>query len=277
MAQFSHTHTVNLFCFLGDWSMELHGIDVSHHNQTSRIPWEKIRETSEFCICRAGYGAKLRDRNVTEHMRAARGHGFVVGLYHFFRPQHTPEAQFQLFKSVADEVGCGPGDIVPFVDIEHDPVPKPGTDVQPSWSQPARDLVAMIIDAYADCGVYITAREWSMLGSPSWVLERPRWVAHYTSGALSSPASKPARIWQHRVGPYDPQGPGGYFPNEPGLILDQNRAQSPLPLIHADRPPVAVPPLEPGEQQFTGLPDDLRGAIDEDKRLDIQERNKQWD
>jgi GH25 family lysozyme M1 (1,4-beta-N-acetylmuramidase) len=249
---------------------ELLGVDVSHHQQSTLVPWSRIRERSSFCICRSGYGAKLRDRNIGAHMRLAREHGFTVGLYHFFRPIHSPEAQFKLFQSVAEEVGCGPGDIVPFVDIEHDPVPKPGNDVQPSWSQPARDLVTMIIEAYSDCGVYISKREFGFLGEPSWLLGRPLWVAHYRDGAPETPASRPARIWQHRVGPYDPDGKGGRFPSATELVIDQNRAWEPLPLLKAKLPP--IPKLEPGPQEFIGLPDDVYNDIAEQKRKDILDK-----
>ena len=251
--------------------MASYGIDVSHHQRSAAVPWAKIRETSTFCICRTNYGAELRDRHVTTHMRMAREHGFTVGLYMFFRPHHTPEAQFRLFRSVAEEVGCEPGDIVPFVDIEHDPAPKPGNDVQPSWSQPARDLVTMIIEEYSDCGVYISAREFGFLGSPSWVLSRPLWVAHYTAKqAPDTPAGRPARIWQHRVGPYDSTGPGGYFPSADELVLDQNRATLPLPTIRAKLPAAPKPSSWIGE---FGLPEDVRDDLAEAKRQDILEKS----
>ena len=124
----------------------------------------------------------------------------------------------------------GEGDIVPALDIEHDPLPKPGSDVAASWSARCEELVSRIAEQFGDALVYITKREWVQLGSPAWVLERPLWVAHYT------PAPKPATpgdieptIWQYRVGPFDPQGPGGFDKARPEL--DHNKGLKDLPLI----------------------------------------------
>ena len=209
----------------------MYGIDVSHHQRASQVPWAEIRETSDFCICRVGYGGGLRDREVERHMRAAREHGYRVGLYQFFRPTQTPDAHFALFQAVAETVGCEPGDIIPWLDIEADPLPKPGVAVSAAWSEPALELVQRIEERFGGCGIYITQREWGHLGRPSWVLERPMWIAHYTQSRAATPDDRPAHIHQHRVGPYDPQGPGGYFASKTQLVLDQNRALRPLPLI----------------------------------------------
>jgi len=222
-------------------------IDVSHHQRSSAMPWDQIAHTARYAICRANYGAQLRDREVVNHVRSARRAGFVVGLYIFWRNIHSNADQLNLFRSVADSVGYGEGDIVPALDIEHDPLPKPGRNVSPTWSGPAREFAEQLVELYGDCMVYITQREFGMLGKPAWVLERPLWVAHYTGASKpATPGNAQPVMWQHRVGPYDPQGPGGYFNVAGRLILDQNRVLGELPLIGTAAPkPIAGEPIEP--------------------------------
>ncbi|HEY3496152.1 MAG TPA: glycoside hydrolase family 25 protein [Polyangiaceae bacterium] len=248
-----------------------YGIDLSHHQRASSVPWATIAQTATFCICRTSYGAELRDCEIANHIHEARLSGLTVGVYHFFRPHHDAAKQFELFRSVVSSVNaCLPGDIVPFVDIEADPVPAPGVAVAPSWSDPARELVERISAEYNGCGVYITAREFGFLGSPAWVLERPLWVAHYRNGSPATPAGRAAHIHQHRVGPYAPDGPGGVFGG--GLVLDQNRALLPLPLIPSLAPPNAIEPDAPtprfpwiGPPEL-GLPSDAYDEMSEGRR-----------
>jgi hypothetical protein len=233
-----------------------YAIDVSHHQRSAAVPWEHIAQTAHYCICRASYGAQLRDREVVDHVRNARRAGFVVGLYVFWRNIHSNADQLALFRAVADSVGYGEGDVVPAVDIEHDPLPKPGRNVSPTWSGPAREFTEQLVELYGDCMVYITQREFGMLGKPAWVLDRPLWVAHYTRAAKpATPANVPAVMWQHRVGPYDPQGPGGYFDERGKLQLDQNRVLRELPRIGAEAPkPIANTTTEPAPATMHYLP-----------------------
>lgn len=207
-----------------------YGIDVSHHQNPATLPWAKFEGAVQFVICRSGYGAQLRDRQVAGHAARARSIGAKVGLYHFYRSIHTVQAQWELLRSVADQIGLTDGDIVPAIDIERDPVPGPGREVHPSWSAPCHEFVDRIVEEFGNAMVYITQREWKMLGSPAWVLERPLWVAHYTNASKpATPNDVQATIWQHRVGRFDPKGPGGYDKEHPEL--DQNRALAPLPLM----------------------------------------------
>ncbi|RYZ01430.1 MAG: hypothetical protein EOO73_35625 [Myxococcales bacterium] len=210
--------------------MATFGIDLSHHQRAASQPWDKFEGKVDFVICRAAYGGLMRDREVIEHMRRARAIGAKVGLYQFFRPSQSVDRHWDELRAVADLVKLGEGDIVPALDIEHDPMPKPGQDVAPSWSPQCEELVSRIVQGFGDALVYITQREWRMLGKPQWLLERPLWVAHYTDRPTpATPNDAPATIWQHRVAPFDPHGPGGFDKKHP--VLDQNRGLRDLPLI----------------------------------------------
>jgi lysozyme len=217
------------------------GIDVSHHQSPAAQPWEKYAAGASFCICRTTYGT-MRDRQVGEHMRRARAVGLQVGVYHFYRPTQPVPDQLAAFRAAASAAKYSPGDIIPALDVERDPLPKPGIDVGPKWQEGVLAMLEAMIADFGDAMVYITQREFGMLGKPAWLLERPIWVAHYTGAAKpATPGNKAPLIWQHRVGPFDPNGPGGYDKANP--LLDQNRAVGPLPL--ASRVPWQLVPHDP--------------------------------
>jgi GH25 family lysozyme M1 (1,4-beta-N-acetylmuramidase) len=211
--------------------MTTFGIDLSHHQIAASQPWSRYEGKVDFVICRASYGGLLRDRQVVQHVQHARAIGAKVGLYQFFRPTQSVDQHWDQLRTVADLVQLGEGDIVPALDIEHDPLPRPtGISVSPEWSPKCEELVGRIVEAFGDAMVYITQREWGMLGRPQWVLDRPLWIAHYTGAPKpATPNNAEATIWQHRVGPFDPHGAGGYDNARPEL--DQNRGLKPLPLI----------------------------------------------
>lgn len=205
------------------------GVDLSHHQPPAVVPWEKFPGVVDFVICRASYGGGLRDRAVVEHMRRARQTGAKVGLYQFHRPTQSVESHVEMFKAVAGAVDLREGDIVPAVDIELDPLPS-SQPVEPSWEPHCRELCERVAELWGNCMIYITAREWRFLGSPAWVLKRPLWVSHFTaSTAPASPGGAVPVIWQHRIGKFDPRGPGGYDVAHPDF--DQDRQLLSLPLI----------------------------------------------
>ncbi len=205
------------------------GIDVSHFQAPLQVKAAAGRVS--FVMARASFGAKLKDDRCAEHVQAARQIDAKVGLYHFFRPSHSVADQFRVFCEVSEAAGITEGDICPALDIERDPFDGAGRDVDPAWSDPARELTELLVERFGNCLAYITHREWVGMGSPGWILERPLWTAHYINAAApSTPGGRQCTIWQHRVGKFDPDGPGGYFDHESPQI-DQNRLYLPLPLI----------------------------------------------
>jgi hypothetical protein len=233
-------------------------LDLSHHQNPRTLPWDKFGKSVAAIIVRASYGAELRDREVVEHVRRARGINVFVGLYTFYRPHHPVQKQFDLFRSVADRVELGHGDIVPCLDIEHDPLPKPGTPVSSAWAAPVQEYAQLLDEWFgAKCMPYITQREWGMLGKPSWILQedRPIWVAHYKTGdSPATPANRPWTLWQNYVGPFNPNPPGGYDKARPEL--DHNRINGDLPLIgSAPTGTLPPPPEQGGDEEWDELRD----------------------
>lgn len=217
-----------------------YAIDVSHHQTPAAVPWLKVAETSSLCIVRTSYGT-MRDRQTAEHVKRARGAGLAVGLYHFFRPSQPWQAQLDVFRAQAYAADFGAGDVCPALDVEADPLPQM-TAVSPAWQDGVRAMLAAFREDFGDALVYITQREFSMLGRPEWLLTYPLWTAHYTAAPHpATPAGKACVLWQHRVGPYDPSAPGGYFAGG-SPQLDQNRILGRLPL--AQRAPSDAEQIE---------------------------------
>jgi glycosyl hydrolase family 25 len=256
------------------------GVDLSHHQSPKAMPWGLISQSSSFAIVRASYGV-MPDRVTKEHMARARDAGLAIGTYHFFRPSQAWSDQLSVFRAVVDGAGYGIGDILPALDIESDPVPKPGTPVSTAWQAGVSAMLDAFSDIFGGAIVYITAREFAMLGSPEWLLDFPQWTAHYTTASKpATPGKRPWLIWQHRVGAYDPAGPGGYY--QAPLQLDQNRISAPLPRI--SWPVTETPPPDPNghedddrdlEQLLAGQRaahvDDTMAQVRKDRDRDISE------
>jgi hypothetical protein len=211
------------------------GIDLSHHNPAQ--PWTQ-RSGCKFAICRSSYGL-MKDRMTAQHIAGARAAGMKVGLYHFFRPSQDAQQQLDVFLHGLDAVKIGGGDIVPTLDVELDPLPT-ATPVGKAWQDGVRRVLDGLRDRYGNAMVYITQREFGMLGAPEWLLAFPLWVAHYTAAAKpATPGNRAWTLWQYRVGQYQLEGAGGYDKAHPEL--DQNHAVD-LPLIGAvKQAPLAAP------------------------------------
>jgi len=216
------------------------GCDVSTFQAPTLVPWKNY----DFGIVRATYGT-TRDKKTVLHASKIREAEKVLGLYHFFLPHQNVDAQLEAFSEVAKAVGLHEGDLMPCVDIEAYPDKFSGSkathwaDVSPFWETPLLNLVMGLERLYGGCICYITQRDWSLLGKPNWVLERPLWVAHYPKTGATSPLAKPATpgnrpyaIWQCMVGPL---GKALQSPADAAAV-DQNLAVGPLPLIRAETP-----------------------------------------
>lgn len=233
------------------------GVDLSHHQDPATVPWDQLKACADFIICRASYGGGLRDRAVVEHVRRARQIGVKTGLYQFYRPSQSVDAHFQMFKAVADVVQLGDADIIPALDIEVD------VDVAPTpdWNPAVHELVSRLKAEWGNVMLYLSQKDWDLLGKPLWVLDYPLWVAYYTTAAdPASPAGRKPHIWQYRVGPLDPEAPGGYVKTAPKY--DHNRLIQPLPLIGEAQ---LVDPITDDERSMAmglvalTLDDDARG------------------
>lgn len=94
------------------------GIDVSQYN--GDIDWAKVasqkktKDPIKFVIIRSSAGVS-KDIRYERNYKEAKQAGFIVGSYHYYRPNENSEKQFQSFKRV---LHLEKGDILPVVDIE---------------------------------------------------------------------------------------------------------------------------------------------------------------
>ena len=98
---------------------EIHGIDVSHHQDM--IKWESVRDMEEksvklgFVFIKATEGYTRKDRQFNRNWRKAKEVGLARGAYHFFLPNKNGLIQAQNFIRSVD---LESGDLPPVVDIE---------------------------------------------------------------------------------------------------------------------------------------------------------------
>ena len=95
------------------------GIDVSHHN--GDIDWatvkhqQKTKDPIKFVIMRSSAGVDGEDTCYLRNYKDAKEQGFIVGSYHYYRPNENSTKQFENFKKA---LILEKGDIIPVVDIE---------------------------------------------------------------------------------------------------------------------------------------------------------------
>ncbi len=94
------------------------GIDVSEYNGDIDWPTVKVqtktKDPIKFVIIRSSVGVD-KDSRYTENYKEAKENGFIVGSYHYYRPNENSTLQFENFKQT---VNLEKGDILPTVDIE---------------------------------------------------------------------------------------------------------------------------------------------------------------
>lgn len=66
------------------------GIDVSYHNGI--IDWEKVKQSVDFAIIRAGYGKSQMDKQFINNICDAHAAGLKTGIYWFIYAANTHEA-----------------------------------------------------------------------------------------------------------------------------------------------------------------------------------------
>ena len=244
-----------------------YGVDVSKYQDPARPDgvhtWAQLAQLGcEFAMVRATYGTS-RDSRAVEHVRQIRqlrSTGIQLGLYLFFRHDQLVTDQIAAFCSQALACGLQVGDLAPAIDIEQDG--PHGEALHPGWVPALEALVSGLVALFGACFVYETQAGFSQLGKPGALLSVPQWVAHYTGApSPAAPGSGPWAMWQHRVGPFVVDGPGGVYtpdgrPWKPGMPgpgpIDQSRAHE---LVLCTRVPGATgstpPPPDGAEPEHS--------------------------
>lgn len=180
------------------------GVDISAWQDPAGIDWVALSELCDFVCVRFTCGIR-RDSRVEQHVELIRRHALCLDGYHFFRPHQPPAAQFEAFCAVDEAVGYEPGDLCPWLDIEHDPgAPPEWRDVSSAWSPAAYELCRLLVERYGECLPYLNQADFLALGSPEWVIQRPIAVANWTDRPQpTTPQGATWSMWQHAVRPLD--------------------------------------------------------------------------
>ncbi len=98
---------------------QVHGIDVSHHQQ--HIQWDKVVTHPalkvSFCFIKATEGATFKDHRFHLNWAGSKKAGLSRGAYHFYISAGNPKAQAMHF---IRQVKLESGDLAPVLDIEQD-------------------------------------------------------------------------------------------------------------------------------------------------------------
>lgn len=92
------------------------GIDVSHYQGT--IDWNQVARGNRisYAYMKATEGATYVDDTYAYNIREARRVGLSVGSYHFYRPNVSPQEQFD---NIVSNIKANEQDLAPIIDIEH--------------------------------------------------------------------------------------------------------------------------------------------------------------
>ena len=147
---------------------EFNGIDISHHN---KVDWEKIKKNDaiKFCYIKATEGKSFRDPMCHKHAERAKENGLYVGLYHYFRTDVTPEAQFENFKRIYDKV---PSDLIPVIDVEQNGNNFSDTDFV---NERLGNLIRLFEESFG-CKPIIYTGSWCCLKVIPTIYDCPLWV-----------------------------------------------------------------------------------------------------
>ena len=169
--------------------MPIEGIDV--HDQKGIVDWQHVAKAGKsFAFIRAAYGDRA-DTMVAQNFPKAKAEGLVRGLYHFYRVTRDPKKQADIMVATMKNVGFGPGDLPPVIDVEDNPkfdgVWDPTNNTV--FILGIRDWIERIRREFKCASiVYTRASFWTLIGEPSGFNTLPLWVAHYKN-AQGSPAT----------------------------------------------------------------------------------------
>ena len=129
----------------------LQGIDVSHYQ--GHIDWRTVARTGEvvYVYVKATEGAQLVDDTYITNIQGARKAGLKVGCYHFYRPNVSPQLQFQNMVSV---VSLRHQDLIPIIDVEIR-----GRDLLPYFQRNLRNFLNMVEKHYRVKPILYTSRD----------------------------------------------------------------------------------------------------------------------
>jgi GH25 family lysozyme M1 (1,4-beta-N-acetylmuramidase) len=191
------------------------GIDVS--DDQGSIDWALVKGAGiQFAILKCGNGNEGLDGQFGQNVKGAKAQGIACGLYHFIYPIGLPSSSLHPYRdavaqakyhwSMSQGLGCAPGDIQPFMDLEW-----PDSSVWGEWgcsSSQIQDYILLYKSTYEAesgvlMGIYTDHYWWSTIAGAnlSSLASTPFWpadpqVATTLPGSGSAPLMyKPFASW----------------------------------------------------------------------------------
>lgn len=178
----------------------LRGVDVSQHQDPATLDLSDV----DVLHVRATYGVR-RDNRFAEHVNRAVQAGVpLIGAYHFFRQGQPAGEQWGAFRSACEGL---PLNAAPALDLEWN-TRYDGQAKRSAHNTTGREICRRMVDEYSDCLIYTSPGFWrDVLGAPSWITDRPLWLAHYTTaGEPNTLGSDELDLWcghQYQGAPLD--------------------------------------------------------------------------
>lgn len=173
---------------------EIHGIDISHHNDL--IDWEKIKKGRtdktevDFCFIKATEGMELEDEDFNRNWQKAKRTGLIRGAYHFYTPGSNPVKQADNF---VKNVRLESGDFAPVLDFEIE-----GSRIsRKELKKNVRVWLNLIENHYKIKPIIYTNRSIYQNYVKGEFDDYPLWISDYKSEKLDGYDNANLRFWQH--------------------------------------------------------------------------------
>lgn len=116
------------------------GIDISHYQ--GMIDWKVVAQSGEinYVYMKCTEGANYVDPTYARNSEQARRAGLPVGVYHFYKPEVSPQQQFENLIRVAKREDM---DLLPMIDVEHR-----GKGSDASFVSNLKKFVELVTDYY---------------------------------------------------------------------------------------------------------------------------------
>ncbi|MBK8192544.1 MAG: glycoside hydrolase family 25 protein [Lewinellaceae bacterium] len=170
-------------------TIELQGVDVSHHQR--RIDWDMVvdKQTLDFAFVKATEGHEYRDSLFRRNWDALRRLGIRRGAYHFFRAYGCGQEQAMNYLHTVEMM---PGDIAPVLDIERTDGVSPEIMVEEArlWLQIVESHLGIKPIIYTNQLFY----EQYLVGHFEGY---PLWIARYSESWPLLATGERWKIWQY--------------------------------------------------------------------------------
>ncbi len=158
-------------------SFSVHGIDVSHHNNT--IKWDQVKyifgshDTLSFVFIKATEGGNHVDTLFHTNWENSKKSNLLRGAYHYFKPNIPAEQQTLWF---IKNVTLLPGDLPPVIDVE---------ESRFAWRYSLdQEVLSMVkyLEAYYQVKpiIYTSHNFYEIYFSGEEFANYPFWIARYT-------------------------------------------------------------------------------------------------